>query len=80
MCGLRRREAVSRRNPVLRILVCMGVVGDGLGWLVWHYARICCDGVHWVHFGIDGWPVFDLSEDRNCAPELRDMVSTVVVP
>lgn len=43
-------------------------------------SRICCDGVHRVHFGIDGRPVFDLSEDRDCAPELRDVVSTVIVP
>ena len=32
-----------------------------------------CDGMHRVHFGIDGEPVFDLAPQRDLKPELRNV-------
>ncbi|MBT1162039.1 family 43 glycosylhydrolase [Bifidobacterium sp. SO1] len=42
-------------------------------------SRLRCDGIHRVHFGIDGRPVFDLSAARDLDPALRHVSMTVTV-
>lgn len=38
-----------------------------------------CDGMHRVHFNIEGKPVFDLAPERDLKPELRNVQMKVIV-
>ncbi len=55
---------------------------DGFIWNVYHARNGIdgprCAGLRRVHFDIDGYPVLDLTEDKDLKPELAE-VSTVVV-
>lgn len=43
-------------------------------------SRQRCDGIHRIHFNIKGEPVFDMSAERDLAPQLRTVKTTVIVP
>ncbi len=38
-----------------------------------------CSGIHRVHFGIDGAPVFDMEEQRDLRPEVREVSMQVQI-
>ena len=38
-----------------------------------------CTGIRRVHFDIDGYPVLDMTEDKDLAPELKNIKATVRV-
>ena len=42
-------------------------------------SRLRCDGIHRIHFDIYGEPVFDMSADRDLAPELCDVALQITV-
>lgn len=56
---------------------------QGLIWNVYHARngidRPRCSGVRRVHFDIDGYPVLDLTEDKDLDPALAEVSLEVVV-
>ena len=43
-------------------------------------SRLCCDGIHRVHFDINGEPRFDLSAEQDLIPGLCKVSIQVIVP
>lgn len=84
----------KRNTPVLSFRSIDGVYGPGHnaffvdpeGNLMISYhgetsidSRLRCDGIHRVHCGVDGVPVFDLAPTRDLSPSLCMVSSTVSV-
>src|SRR5690606_16974963 len=56
---------------------------DGVLWNVYHARNGIdgprCTGIRRVHFDIDGYPVLDLTEERDINPELKHVSTKLIV-